>query len=100
MRRCLILLALLLPAACENAGSRPDFLARVQQDCQSGSTEACVLLQTIQASSDPEPVSAPRRQQRIRSQAQRNTDAIMLGVERARAAPRPVQAPAPDNGPV
>ena len=93
-------LALVALAGCE-ARHRPGFVTRVEQDCIAGSEEACDLLQGMRAlAADPASASPMRHDQAIRSQAQRNTDAILQGVERARAAPRPAPSHAPSDGQV
>ena len=101
MRISVGLLALLALAACE-ARHRPGFVTRVEQDCMAGVQEACSLMQGLQALSADPASSSPTasRSAVIRSQAQRNTDAIMQGVERARTAPRAAPTDAPSDGAV
>ena len=84
----LVLIAALAGLAGCEAQPRPDFLRRVAQDCRDGSVEACVLLQGMLTA---EGSVAPRSFTRVparRNQVERNADALMQGVDRARSAPR------------
>ncbi len=62
------------------APQRPGFLGRLQQDCDSGDRDACVLLAGPMMPSDPHRSSqtAPRPQTAV----QRDVDAIMQGMDR------------------
>jgi hypothetical protein len=71
----LVVTALLLPG-CQ--ASYPDFLERSQQDCVRGDRDACRMLNAL----DP---AAPSRTAPSRTQAQRNAQAILQGMEQARA---------------
>jgi len=65
---------------CE--GARPGFLARLQQDCQSGDRDACGLL-----AGPPMAPGLPMPSQpsaRPRTAVQRDVDAIMQGMDRSR----------------
>ena len=72
-------LALLgLLAGC--AASRPGFLGRLQQDCDAGDRDACVVLAGPMVTADPRPSSsAPSRP---RTTVQRDVEAIMQGMDR------------------
>ena len=62
------------------APQRPGFLVRLQQDCESGDREACVLVAGPAVTSDPyrpsQAVAKPR------TAVQRDVDAIMQGMDR------------------
>ena len=77
--RCLAGLAVLgVLAGC--APQRPGFLGRLQQDCDAGDRDACVLLAGPMVPSDPSlPSRAPLRP---RTAVQRDVDAIMQGMDR------------------
>jgi len=68
------------------AEQRPGFLVRLQQDCEAGDKDACVLVAGPAVTSDPYRPSqaAPRS----RTAVQRDVDAIMQGMDRNRAATR------------
>jgi hypothetical protein len=82
MQKAFAILAVLLIAGCGTQASRPSFLARSVQDCAAGDTEACAMLGSLgtvptttkQASAEPRP----------RSQSQRDADAILEGIRKAR----------------
>ncbi|MBC7801744.1 MAG: hypothetical protein H7Z10_14075 [Gemmatimonadaceae bacterium] len=76
--------AVLLCAACD--APRPAFLARLQQDCDTGDQDACGMLGTSAVAPSPQMPMAPAA--RPRTPVQRDVDAIMRGMERTRAAPR------------
>jgi hypothetical protein len=62
------------------APQRPGFLGRLQQDCNAGDRDACVLLAGPMVPSDPQRSSqAPSRP---RTAVQRDVDAIMQGMDR------------------
>ncbi len=62
------------------APQRPGFLGRLQQDCEAGDKDACVLLAGPMVPSDPRRSSqAPLRP---RTAVQRDVDAIMQGMDR------------------
>jgi len=61
---------------------RPGFLGRLQQDCDAGDRDACVLLAGPMVSSEPSrSAQAPSRP---RTAVQRDVDAIMQGMDRNR----------------
>lgn len=62
---------------------RPGFLARLQQDCQSGDYDACGLLAGPSTSPGPQPPAQPAF--RPRTPVQNDVDAIMRGMDRSRA---------------
>jgi len=67
-------------AGCD--GQRPGFLARLQQDCQSGDRDACGLLAgPPMAPGMPMPSQSASRP---RTAVQRDVDAIMQGMDRSR----------------
>lgn len=76
----------------------PDLMARVQRDCEAGHEDACSLFQGFLGSKVAIPASKPQRLRSRSSQAARNADALMLGVERARAAPRSFLNAMPSDG--
>ena len=87
---------LLLAGGCETHEPRSDFLARVQQDCRSGSKPACELLRQIAAASDghrPHPVANSERARE--ALVRKDTAALLQGVARARSTPKEVFTPAP-----
>ena len=65
------------------APSRPGFLGRLQQDCDAGDRDACVVLAGPMVSGeDPRrPLPAPSRP---RTAVQRDVEAIMQGMDRSR----------------
>lgn len=85
----LLLVAL---AGCEP--SRPGFLTRLQQDCQSGDQDACGLL--AGPAMTPGPQSQAQQSARPRTPVQRDVDAIMQGMDRSRAESR--NPAVPDEG--
>lgn len=74
----LMLLGIL--AGC--APQRPGFLGRLQQDCNAGDRDACVLLAGPMVAADPHRPSQPTS--RPRTAVQRDVDAIMQGMDRSR----------------
>lgn len=62
------------------APQRPGFLVRLQQDCEAGDRDACVLVAGPAVTSDPyrpsQTVPKPR------TAVQRDVDAIMQGMDR------------------
>ena len=62
------------------APHRPGFLGRLQQDCEAGDRDACVLLAGPMVSSDPRRSAAGPLQPR--TAVQRDVDAIMQGMDR------------------
>lgn len=74
-----VLMAIL--AGCE--AQRPGFLARLQQDCQLGDRDACMLLAGPAMAPGPQPpIQATSRP---RTAVQHDVDAIMQGMDRSRA---------------
>lgn len=72
----LVLLGLL--AGC--APSRPGFLGRLQQDCDAGDRDACVVLAGPMVPGDPRrSLPVPPRP---RTAVQRDVEAIMQGMDR------------------
>ncbi|CAH2600720.1 conserved protein of unknown function [Rhodovastum atsumiense] len=62
--------------------SRPDFLARSQQDCGLGDREACRMLQVLDP---PRMGKAPLSRA---TQTEKDVQAILQGMARAKASPR------------
>jgi hypothetical protein len=86
MAKVLIILVASMLAGCAPQSPRPDFLVRSLQDCASGDQSACAMLSSL--SSTPVTVSDTNvQQQRARTQQERDADAIMEGIRRARSAP-------------
>ena len=75
---------LLALAACE--ASRPDFMVRLQEDCQAGDQGACDLLGGPDLTPGPPRPAPPAR--RARTLVQSDVEAILQGMERTRAAGR------------
>jgi len=70
----------LLGALAGCAPHRPGFLGRLQQDCDAGDRDACVLLAGPMVASEPgRPSQAPSQP---RTAVQRDVDAIMQGMDR------------------
>ncbi len=62
------------------APSRPGFLGRLQQDCDAGDKDACVVLAGPMVPSDPSrPLPTPSRPH---TTVQRDVEAIMQGMDR------------------
>lgn len=72
----------LLEALVGCAPQRPGFLGRLQQDCDAGDRDACVLLAGPMVSSEPGRSSQTPSQPR--TAVQRDVDAIMQGMDRNR----------------
>ncbi len=72
----------LLGALAGCAPQRPGFLGRLQQDCDAGDRDACVLLAGPMVSSEPGRSSQTPSQPR--TAVQRDVDAIMQGMDRNR----------------
>lgn len=87
----LVLLGIM--AGC--APQRPGFLGRLQQDCDAGDRDACVLLAGPMVAADPR--RPPQAMSRPRNAVQRDVDAIMQGMDRNRPAPR-LRAEPDDGG--
>jgi hypothetical protein len=68
--------AAFLLAGCQ--GASPGFLERSQQDCARGDKDACHMLSAL----DP---AVPRRALTGRTQVQKNVQAILQGMDQARA---------------
>lgn len=87
--------AALIGALAGCAEQRPGFLVRLQQDCEAGDREACVLVAGPAVTSDPyRPSQVPLRP---RTAVQRDVDAIMQGMDRNRATTR-LQVEPDDGG--
>lgn len=71
---------LLLGTMAGCAPQRPGFLGRLQQDCNAGDREACVLLAGPMVAADPHRPS--QATSRPRTAVQRDVDAIMQGMDR------------------
>ena len=68
-------------AGCEPM--RPGFLVRLQQDCQTGDQDACVLL--AGPAMAPSPQRPTQQTSRPRTAVQADVEAIMQGMDRSRA---------------
>ncbi len=80
------MLALLL-AGCSPQSPRPNFLARSMQDCASGDQQACAMLGSFSAVPASGKISEPADEPRQRTQAEKDADAIMEGMRKARSSP-------------
>lgn len=86
MKPTLLARALLIGALAGCAEQRPGFLVRLQQDCEAGDRDACVLVAGPVVTSDPYRPS--QASPRPRTAVQRDVDAIMQGMDRSRATTR------------
>ena len=80
MRACWLAGVAMLGALAGCAPQRPGFLSRLQQDCNAGDRDACVLLAGPMVSSEPGRPSQAASQPR--TTVQRDVDAIMQGMDR------------------
>ncbi len=85
MRAVFALLAVLVIAGCEAQEPRPNFLARSLHDCADGDQPACAMLGSLSPVSTKAP--EPNVEQRPRTQSEKDADAIMDGIRRARSSP-------------
>ncbi len=85
MQKALAVLLVLLIGGCAAQPARPNFLARSLQDCANGDEPACAMLGSLAPESSRATNAATN--QRPRSQSQKDADAIMQGINRARSAP-------------
>ena len=86
MQKALIILLVSMLAGCTPQQPRPDFLARSLEDCANGDQSACAMLGSL--SSTPVTVSDSSVQPlRSRTQQERDAEAIMEGIRKARSAP-------------
>jgi hypothetical protein len=69
----------------------PTFLERSRQDCGQGDQDACRMIQALSPPAKPRPLPP--------SQTQKNVDAILQGMARARADSPPAgqQSPPPET---
>jgi hypothetical protein len=94
MRHGWIAGALLLSVLAGCEAPRPGFLARLQQDCQSGDQDACGLLAGPATALGPQRTIQPTL--RPHTAVQADVDAILQGMDRSRAELR--TRAAPDQG--
>ncbi len=85
MHRVLCFLAVLLIAGCGSQPARPNFLARSLQDCANGDQQACAMLGSLATRTPAEPVADMKAEAQPRTQQQRDADAIMAGMRKARS---------------
>ena len=83
MEKVLIVLVALVIGGCASQPSRPNFLERSMQDCSSGDENACAMLGSL--STPPAAATGTPRTVRQRSQPEKDADAIMEGIRRARS---------------
>ncbi len=83
MRTAFTLLAALLIAGCQAQAARPNFLARSFSDCANGDQPACTMLGSLNGVSSKS--SQGSVDQRPRTQVEKDADAIMEGMRRARS---------------
>ena len=88
MKQALIVLVALTIGGCASQESRPNFVARSMQDCENGDKNACAMLGSLSTTSPPATNAAPAA--RPRTQSEKDADAIMEGIRRARS-PSPTQ---------
>ncbi len=79
----LMLLFTLTVIGCQNQPERPNFLVRSLQDCADGQRAACQMLEALVVKGD----QTTERNRPGETQVQRNVDAIMKGIDRARSSP-------------
>jgi hypothetical protein len=78
----LVMIALLI-AGCTAQPSRPNFVARSMQDCASGDRATCEMLGSL--GSEAASAANTHVDQHARTQPQKDADAIMDGIRRARS---------------
>src|SRR5690348_9330300 len=83
MCRALMVLIVLIAVGCENQTHRSDFLARSQQDCTNGDQLACEMLDALIVKADQTSAAEPNPPGQ--EQVEKNVDAIMDGIRRARS---------------
>ena len=83
MFRAIVVLTALIAVGCENQSQQPDFFARSQHDCAKGDEAACSMLDILLTyggeggTTNLSPASI--------TQAERDANAIMDGMQRARS---------------
>ena len=83
MLRVIVLLAVLIVEGCQNHSARSNFLVQSQHDCARGDEAACSMLDILLTyageggTTKPNPASI--------DQAERDANAIMDGMQRARS---------------
>ena len=83
MFRASVLLAELIISGCQYQTSQPDLLARSQQDCASGDRTACAMLGVL--STIAVRVGALEPNPPDWRQVEKDIEAIMQGIDRARS---------------
>ena len=83
MFRASVVLAALIIVGCQDQTPRPDFLARSQQDCANGDPEACAMLDVLSEIAVRTGATEPDTPDR--QQVEKDVDAIMEGISRARS---------------
>jgi hypothetical protein len=84
MHRAVIILAVLVVAGCQAQPNRPSFLGRSLQDCVNGDQAACSMIDALVVGSERTAVaelSTPEQ-----GQIEKDADAIVQGIKRARSA--------------
>jgi hypothetical protein len=81
--RTIVLVGPLIAAGCQTPSQRPGFVEHSQEDCASGDLSACSMLDALRKPlTEVEPTSDNRLQT---TQAEKDADAIMAGIRRARS---------------
>jgi len=94
MQKALAILAVLLIAGCGTQAARPSFLTRSVQDCTAGDTEACAMLGSLGTVPTTKEASAV---QHPRTQSERDVDAILDGMRKAKPTPGQFMKVAPNT---
>ena len=81
--RSIVLFGAVIGAGCQNEAQRPDFLTRSNEDCALGDLSACSMLDALRVQSAI--VKPTVASQSHRGQVEKNSDAIMDGVRKARS---------------
>ena len=83
MLRAIVLLAALIVGGCQNHSARPNSLGQSQHDCARGNEAACSMLDILLTYAGEG--GATKVRPASIDQAERDADAIMNGMQRARS---------------
>lgn len=93
-----LFVALLLLASCAAESDPNSLLARVQRDCAEGFADACSLFQGMQGLGANLGSRLRTGRRAYEPEVQRDVGALLLGMDRARASPRPRASEPPQDG--